>query len=486
MAVVHKEGISHKEEVLFMKAMETATQEMGHELKLKRSIGFISLVVFGLVFMNPASALSYFGYTQIGSGGHSVLVFLTGTVVVFFTCLSYAKMVQMFPSSGSAYVYVSKGLNSKAGFLVGWAMLLDYALIPMFIFTLTGLYMNRNFGIFPADVWMVIFAVAVLIVNFLGLKVADLFNRSAVLIQIGFAMIFAILSAIYLAEHGIASGYSSVLYNPSSFSMSGIISTSTLAVLSFLGFDAISTVAEESKVSSKLVAKSIKMSVLIQGALLCGLAYVCSLLFPEPGLIEHPDTISYDLYMLVGGKTFTVVVIAISQFLTLMCTSTAVTAASRILYSMGRDEVLPKKVFGHLNKKFRTPTWNIIIIIGICIVGGLFLDWSTIASIASFGGMFGFALVNIAVIRYFYFIKKEKNLITNFIFPALGTASIIYVMIGTSTLCKIIAFSWIACGVVYLIIRYIYSDKFRRNIQNNVDFTVEKFDEDLTIDENAI
>lgn len=432
--------------------------------ELKKTVGFWGMVFFGLVFMNPASAITYFGYTQVGSQGHAVISFILGSIVVVFTCLSYSKMVKEFPSSGSAYTYSSIGLGNKVGFLVGWAMILDYVLIPMFIFVISGLYLNRMYGIFPSVMWSVLCAMAVWVINVVGLKVADAFNVIGAVMQVAFAALFAILSGIYLTKHGISGESVNVLYHPGDFYINNIVSSSTLAILSFLGFDAISTISEESKISPQMIGRSMKLSVLLQALLLCGLVYVCACLFPDYTKIANPDTIGYDLYQLVGGTSFTVAVNSITTFLGLIGASTAVTAASRLLYSMGRDNMLPKRQFGSLSKKYNTPVFCINLIIIVCIIGGILFDWSTIASVVSFGAMIGFICVNLSVITHFFIYKKEKKYVANLIFPACGAASLLYVLIQTSVICKVIGAIWMLCGILYLFISHSYSDEFRKAI----------------------
>lgn len=442
--------------------------------ELKRTVGFWSMVFFGLVFMNPASALTYFGYTQVGSQGHAVISFILGSIVIGFTCLSYSKMVKEFPSAGSAYTYSSIGLGNKVGFLVGWAMILDYVLIPMFIFVISGLYFNRMYGIFPSVVWSVLCALVVWVINVVGLKVADIFNVVGAVMQVAFAAVFAILSGIYLTKHGISGESVNVLYHPGEFNINHIVSSSTLAILSFLGFDAISTISEESKISPQMIGRSMKLSVLIQAILLCGLVYVCANLFPDYTKIANPDTIGYDLYQLVGGTSFTIVVNSITTFLGLIGASTAVTAASRLLYSMGRDNVLPKKQFGSLNKKYNTPVFCITLIIIVSIIGGMLFDWSTIASVVSFGAIVGFICVNLSVILHFFIHKKEKKYLTNLILPICGVISLLYVLVNTSVICKIIGAIWMLCGVLYLFIGHSYSDEFRKAIELKERITFKK------------
>lgn len=447
---------------------DNVTLNEDQNVKLKRTAGFWSLVFFGIVFMQPTSGLVYVGYTQIVSSGHSALTFLAGAIVVFFTCLSYAKMVEIYPNAGSAYTYTSKGLNSKVGFLVGWVMLLDYVLNPMLIFAIAALYLNRFVPAIPVFVWVLIFAVAVWAVNIVGLQIAKIFNFGAAIFQLLLAVAFAVLSTIYLLNNDHIS-VSEAIYNPDTFNFLGVLGGATIVILLFLGFDGISTVAEESTTSPKMVGNAIKTAVIIQAVILIILTIFASMLLPKFDQIENVDTIVYDLYTLVGGEVFNAIVLIVTQVLAILATNTIVMSGSRLLYAMGRDGVLPKKVFGYLSPQFQTPTRSIAAVIIVSVIGAYTIDWTHISEIVAFGAMVGFACVNITVIKVFFFDRKERKIFSNMIFPILGLAFVLVVMIGSSTMCKIVGGGWLVVGLVYLLVRYKSSETFRDAVNKGLD-----------------
>jgi len=443
------------------------------EVKLKRSMGFWGLVFFGVVFMNPTAVMSFFGQSQIVSRGHSTIVFLIAACAVIFTALSYSKLIHSYPHAGSAYTYTSKGISPKLGFVVGWTMLLDYVLTPMFILTLVGLYLNRVFPAVPFIVWVIIAAAIALTINVVGLTISKIFNVAAMAVQVGIVLTFSVLAARFIVVHGTGGvSYGTILFNSHTFGLTPTLAVATLAVLSFLGFDGMSTLAEESKIPAKTVGRSIMTAVAIQAICLCGMAFLASCLFPDYTKILHPDTMAYDLFSKAGGTGYNYVVTTLQQFVSFMSMVASTTSASRLLFAMGRSGVIPKKLFGHLSPRFRTPNYGSIFIMALCFVGAVTIDWNIIADVVSFGAMFGFACVNLAVINKVFRLDKQGHPVRNVVLPGLGFIFIVYVMINADTLCKIIGFSWLVCGVIYLIIRYRQSQGFRDAINSGLDIEV--------------
>jgi amino acid transporter len=443
------------------------TLNSGKEVTLKRTMGFWSLVLFGVVFMGPSIILTIFGYEQTTTRGHTVITMAFASVVALISCLSYAKMVEVFPRAGSSYTYTTKSINPKLGFMAGWVMLIDYVIAPMFMLCIVALYMNRMYPFLPWQAWLLIVGAVVMVMNILGLKAAKAFNISAGLVQVGLAVLLSVLGVVFVQYHGTALGYTGVIYNSETFSMSSMMVASAVAVMSFMGFDGISTIAEETTVSPKMVGRAIVVAVVIQGCCLVGVGYVCSLLMPDYTQIENPDTVAVDLYTKVGGSLFSTIALTVKQFLVIMAACNVTTAASRLLYAMGRDGVLPKKFFGYLNPKYRTPTRPIFLVIIICVVGALLCDWSLIAEVVSFGGLFGFACVNLSVVSYFWIKKNDRtNPLRHLILPLIGFATVLFTVFNASIPCKILGVSWTAIGVIYLLISYKKSKKFKDAIDS--------------------
>ena len=155
---------------------------------LQKEVGFWELIFFGLIFMAPTSSLIYYPITQSWSGGHSYISYVIATIFILLTVLSYSKMVRVFSGTGSAYTYVSKGINAKVGFIVGCALLHSYILLPMFICALFGLYAGELMPIVPAWGWSILAAIVVTASACYGLK-------TSVMVQIAIG-VFMLLSCL--------------------------------------------------------------------------------------------------------------------------------------------------------------------------------------------------------------------------------------------------------------------------------------------------
>ena len=203
---------------------------------LKKVMGFWDLVLYGLVFMYPLAAFNYLGYEQVASNGHATLVYLGGGLVVFFTSLSYAKWVQTYPNTGSAYFYTCQGVGPRFGFIVGWVMMLDYILTPLFILIMIGEYMHRNFPALPYAIWMLIFAAVIFLINYLGLKLSKIFDIGMFAIILIIAGSVSVLGAVYLQTRGISLWNPAVIYNSETFDFGKVSMAAALVVPLFPGF----------------------------------------------------------------------------------------------------------------------------------------------------------------------------------------------------------------------------------------------------------
>lgn len=436
------------------------------EVKLERHYGFLSLVFFGLVFMGPSIILTIFGVEQITTNGHITIAMALATAIAIISCLSYAKMVEVFPNAGSSYTFTTKGVNPKLGFMAGWAMLVDYCVSPMFMFAVCGRYFSRLYPVFSWQVWVLIVAAIVLIMNILGLKASKVFNLGAGILQLGMALLLSILGVVYLSSNGSPEPISTVLFDADDFTSMGLFAGMAIAFMSFLGFDGITTLAEESTVSPKKMGNAIVVSVLLQGLCLTGVGFVCAMMMPGESYIANPDTVGVDLFNTVQSSTlFTNIIMTIKQCLVIMAAVNITTSASRLMYAMGRQGVLPNAVFGKLNPKTHTPVINILICVGLYMAGSLFFDWVTLSEVVSFGGLFGFTCVNIAVINYFWIQGNDrKHVFRSLILPIIAICANVFAICFASTPCKVIGIIWTIIGIIYLFVRYKTSPKFREAI----------------------
>jgi len=429
--------------------------------------------MFGVIFMSPTAGLVYYVTTQPWSGGFTWLAFAIAAVLIIFTVLSYQIMVQKFPQTGSAYTYASKGINGKAGFMTGWILLIDYALTPLFALSLSSIYLNSVFPAVPINVFIVCLGILVTICTCLGVKVSVMAQ-----ILIGSYLILLIL---FFDSHALIQIFSTgkplfnpdTIYDPDKIIWPGVFQAVGLALLAHVGFDGITTLAEESKVSPKKISDSLMVSVIIIATLFISSTYLANTAMEWTTIPENdfPTAYRYMLSVWINpALAGTLVVLQKIGSVTLMIA--AITATSRILYGMGRDRVINNRFFGHLSPRFNTPTRSTILIGIITIVGALTIEWYVIAEIVSFGACIGFIAVNLSNISFFWVKAKDKSqrrVLRNLVFPLFAAGGILWVMFSLSRLCLIAGFSWTAVGLLYLLIKYKTSEDFRSAINRGIE-----------------
>lgn len=450
-----------------MNENKNSIESMGYTQELKRTLKMKDLVVFGIVSMSPQACMTLFGsMTQI-SQGHSVFAYLIGFVAMLLTAFSYGKMIQAFPVAGSTYSYTQKAIDSRLGFISGWLMLLDYVCIPLLLFIISANFSHALIPQVPYWTWVIIYTAIVTIINITGVEVAAKANFIITGIMILGIVSFIVAAAKYILGENIASNaLVEALYNSKNFSLNPVVSASALAVLSYLGFDAISTVTEEAAVSPKKVGYAIVIACVIQTIIFISVAYFATLVTPNYASITNTDTAFFEIAFTIGGAAF-------QTFLTLIIMVTSVAtalagqiAASRLLFGMGRDNLIPSKVFAYLSPKYKTPTYSILIMSFIGFICALILDFNIVSEIVTFGGLFGFICVNSAVVVHCFIKNKDRKVLSNLIFPIIGAGVCFYIWISLSSVAKIVGFTWMTIGIVYLAIRIMASKDFKVLLEN--------------------
>lgn len=433
-------------------------------LQLKRSYKMKDLVLFGLVFMNPLAPSMLFGISTQISLGHMMLTYLIAFVAMLFTAYSFGKMVEAFPVAGSTYTY-AKRVHPTMGFMSGWVMILDYVFIPVIVYLLAASYANALIPSIPVWIWICLFLVIVTVINLIGNELAMKANISVVIIMLLAFIAFIIAAVAYMTGNdSIGLVHESAFFNPDTFSFGALISGTAIAVVGYLGFDAITTMAEEANVKGNRIGWAIILACAIQTLFAVTIAYFGTSLMPDFANILNPDNAFFDIATTVGG---TALQIFITLSVTVGCLATAISsssAASRLLYGMGRENVLPVKLFGYLHPKYKVPTFNIVLLSAIALICSLSLSVSLVAELVSFGGLIGFASVNLAVIKHYFIDKKERLFVKHLLIPIVGIAVCLYILSGLSTFGKIVGLSWIGFGILYLIIRSWSSASFRGHL----------------------
>lgn len=421
---------------------------------LSRSLGLTSLVLFGLAYMTPLIVLGIFGVVAEVTGGASASAYLVALIAMLFTASSYGRMAAVHPVAGSAYTYVRRTIDSRVGFLVGWAVLLDYLFLPMVIWLIGGAYLQAQFPGVPGWVWIVLFVVATSALNVLGIKVADRTNYIMMAFQVLVIGAFVALSiGSVVADHGAGGLFDAHPFFNSTSGFSMVSAGAAIAAYSFLGFDAVTTFTEETKDPQRTVPRAIMLIALIGGAIFVLVSYTTQLVHPG-GAFKDASSAAFEIALTIGGNVFGAVFLAglvIAQFASGLA---AQAAAARLLYAMGRDGALPRRVFGELSRRFRSPVFNIVII-GVVGLLALFLDVATSTSFINFGAFTAFTMVNVSVIVHFVRERRagrSPNVLLYAVFPTIGAIITGYLLTKLDANAIVLGVSWLALGVVVLAI----------------------------------
>ncbi len=420
--------------------------------RFKRVLGVPSLVLFGLVYMVPLTAFTTYGIVTQLTGGRVAMAYIVTLVAMVFTARSYARMTTAYPYAGSAYVYTQQTFGGAVGFLAGWSLLLDYLFLPMINYLILGLYLSSAFPAVPPWVWILAAILLVTALNVVGIKSIARANFVIVAVQTIFIVVFVVLSIAAASGNGV----DPMLPFRGDGSVEGIgvlFAGAAILCLSFLGFDSVSTLAEEAKEPKKSVPRAIMIVTVVAGLIYIMLAYLSQIAYPS-NVFESVDTASLDVVASLGGQWLST--LFISGFIAggLGSALTSQASVSRILFAMGRDGVLPRSVFGYLNKRFGTPVFAILIVSAISLFA-LVLDLELLASMISFGALIAFSFVNLAVIKHYFVDLKERagwGVLNNLALPCIGFVLTLWLWTNLAPTTFAIGLSWSAIGFVILLL----------------------------------
>ena len=423
---------------------------------LRRVLSRRDLILYGLVILTPTAPYPVFGIVQQTSHGHAVLSFVVAMVAMLFTALSYGKMSGAFPSAGSTYTYASNAFNPSVGFLAGWAMILDYLLIPLLSVIYAALTANRMVPQVPYLVWAVVFNIGITLINIRGMRVTARAGNGMMVLMSACAVLFMVLAAHYVAAHG--GGSSALLswvpiYNPGTFGLHPLMLGAAIASISFIGFDAISTLAEDTLHPERDISYATVAVCLIQTVVCVGTTYLAALVWPDFRSYPESETVILDIGKMVGGASMMGAISFILLVAGLASALTGQAGASRLLLGMGRDGVISRKFFATVDEKYSTPVRAIYLMGAISLMGSMMLRFQLVVELLNFGAFVGFILVNLSVVRYFFFHKGERRgtqVLGNLVFPLAGAAVCGYIWLNLTWKAQVAGFGWLAVGVLYL------------------------------------
>jgi putrescine importer len=427
-------------------------------LRLPRVLSVWDLVLYGIMAVTPSAPVTVFGIAMVASLGHALDTILIAMVAMVLTAVSYGRMAALYPSAGSAYTYVGKGLNPYLGFLAGWAMLLDYLFIPLFCVIYGTLSFRRMVPEIPYVVSTIFFAGFMTIANLRGIRTTA---RTSAIIVAGMGLVlltFIGLAIRFLLDGGGAGTVTSSLpfYNPATFAWDKVAQATSFAALTYLGFDSVTTLAED--------VKNPKRSVMLAAVLVCVftgifggfLVYLATLVWPDYETFQNVETAFMDVTQRVGGSGLFNAMAILLVVANLGAGLTSQVGAARLLFGMGRDRVFPPRFFAHLSSERKTPTYNILLVGGLALIGAQFMTVELTGELLNFGAFLGFMGVNLAAIWQFFIRKqigRSRNILTDLVVPGVGFLFCFGIWINLSAVAQKAGGVWFLIGVIYLAIR---------------------------------
>lgn len=426
-------------------------EEFGYKQELRRSMSLSDVVVFGLIYMVPLAPLPVFGLIYNFSNGMAALVYIVAAIAMIFSAISYAEMAKRYPIAGSVYSYVQKGMNPFIGFIAGWAILLDYLLLPALLSVFAATAMVTLLPSIPAWVWVVVFVILAATINLRGVKLTAGMNKIFLTIQMVVLGIFVIGALIALAN-GQATLSWSPIYQSTDFNWTIVFGAIPLAALSFIGFDAISTLNEEAKGGGETVSKATMIVLVVVTVLFVAQVYLAALFVPTGTYFSDGNDVNnafYNLSAQVVAPWFKVVITLTSALVAIFANSIASQAtSSRLVFSMARDGKLPK-VLAWVNPKTKVPQNAMLFIAILSLIIGVTgsAHQGFLTTLVTFGALTAYILLNLAVLVHFGVVQKSQRFFAHWISPVLGTAVLGYALWNTEIMTKIIGVGWLLIGI---------------------------------------
>ncbi|UWZ86546.1 APC family permease [Occallatibacter riparius] len=376
-----------------MEAGQTTSVET---LGLKRSLRFWDLVLYGIILIQPTAPMPVFGVLYDKSNGHVTATILLALVAMLFTAISYGRMARVYPHGGSAFLYVGKEIHSSLGYITGWCLVMDYIINPL-ICTIWCSSAAMNFlPHVPYVAWAAFFAILFTTLNCNGIETSARIN--ALMAAVLGLVIVWVLAASVRWMLGIvnpsAAMFLDPLYNPSTFHTGAVLRGTATAVLTYIGFDGISTLTDEARNPERNVPRAIVLTCLITGILAAIEVYFAQLIWPRGAAFPDINTAYVYVSGRVGGPLLFAVVNGALLLANVGSGMASQLGAARLLYAMGQDGALPRRFFASVSQKNRIPRNNVILIGAICLGGAMIFSYSLGADLLNFGALLAFMGVN--------------------------------------------------------------------------------------------
>ncbi len=423
---------------------------------LKRSLKLWHLIAYGIVIIQPTAPMGIYGVVSNVARGHVVTTILIAMVAMLFTAVSYGRMARVYPSAGSAYTYVGREINPLAGYIVGWSMLMDYLLNPIVCAIWCSAAARNILPSIPYASWAVAFVLLFTLLNLRGVQASGRINAA---LAIGMSLVVVVFFAYairYLAfiARPVGGQWLTPFYNPSTFSPSLLFRGTSIAVLTYIGFDGISTMSEEVENPRRNIMLATVFTCLIVGILSAIEVYIAQLAWPyhAPFADAFVDTAYVHVARRIGGAFLFQLLNATLLIANIGSGITAQFGAARLLYGMGRGDALPRRFFGALSPKTAIPRNNVLLVGAVTLLGVFLLTYQRGAELLNFGAFIAFIGVNAASLIHYRFRSSEKVLLPLAI-PLAGIIVCAFIWLNLGRNAQILGSLWIAFGLLLYWVR---------------------------------
>lgn len=426
-------------------------------------MSFRDLVMNGLVFIGPAAAVAVFGPLDAKSHGAIATVYIVATIVMGFTAYSYAQMSRAVPRAGSVFSYATAGIGPGTGFIAGWMVLLDYMLIPSVAYLFTGLAMHSFVPSVPTWAWTAAAVVVTTILNLTGVKYIA---RAAMVVALAeIAVLAAVLVGFIavLATSGATRPLLSPLTGVGGFSWTAVIAAVSIAVLSYLGFDAIATFAEENAGGVKLVGRAMLVCLVLAGFLFVAQTYLAALLssVSPAELAAAPElqgTVYYDIVRESVAPWLATALGVAKALGAAFSGMIALAAGGRVALTMSRDGKLPKALSG-VSARTGIPTVSTVTVTAVTLVVAVWAAWAPdgldlLVSLVNVGALCAFVLLHVSVVGYFMVRGRSRRHVAHLVLPAVGIATLIPVLVLVNHRAQIIGGIWLVVGLAVAAVQH--------------------------------
>jgi amino acid transporter len=429
-------------------------EQFGYRQQLRRVLSTGDLIIYGLIFMVPIAPFGVYGFVWNDARGMVPLAYLVGLVGMFFTAMSYAAMSRAFPVAGSVYSYAQRGLSDIAGFFAGWLILLDYILVPALLYLFSAIALQPLFPAVPQWIWLVSFVAFNAVVNLIGIEFGARANRYMLAIELVVLALFVVLGLVALyGGHGAGRLTLKPVYDPGVFSIATVAGATSIAVLSFLGFDGISTLSEENTGDRASVGRATLLSLLLVGVLFLLQTWIATDL--SQGMrFSSPGTAFYEIVRVAGGvwlERITLLAVVLASGIANAMAAQAATA--RILFAMARDRKLPA-VLARIHPRYQTPYVSTLAVAAVSLLVGLLFARRVddLTRVVNFGALSSFLLLHLSVVNHYLIRQRSGQWLRHLLFPLIGFLVIAYVLYEMDNSAKIMGACWIAIGIIYYLV----------------------------------